>query len=460
MSSSMPLHRYDSTVSRSLAFLDQLFPQPRNYVIQLGDQIELPAAAAPTFRLVFKNIQGIKKLFSPPIELSLGEGYIHGDFDILGDIYTALGIVDTLAGQVQSLKKTLRLLGDYLSLPTQVVEKLSGRGPIELDGRVHTLERDRKAIQYHYDVGNNFYAIWLDRNMQYSCGYFPTGTEDLDTAQVRKMEHICRKLRLQPGETLLDIGCGWGGLIRYAAQNYGIKSLGVTLSQNQAEYAQQKIIEQGLEGQARVELCDYRSLSSASFDKIVSVGMYEHVGRSHLPEYFSHVYRLLKPGGLFLNHGIALREKAPKIVEDEVDGQPILRQVKSPIWSRWLEKSLLGVGSFSQKYIFPDGELELVSDANLFGEMAGFEVRDVENLREHYALTIRNWVKNLDTHRNEVEQVTDPVTYRTWRLYLASAVHGFESGSISVNQTLFSKPDNGKSYLPLSREDLYQPLRL
>ena len=163
------------------------------------------------------------------------------------------------------------------------------------------------AVQYHYDVGNDFYSLWLDRNLQYSCGYFPTGAEDLDTAQERKMEHICRKLRLQRGERLLDIGCGWGGLARYAASKYGVDVLGVTLSKNQKAYADEQIARAGLRERVAVELKDYRDLGNESFDKVVSVGMFEHVGRSHLPEYFAQVYRLLKPGGLFLNHGISRR---------------------------------------------------------------------------------------------------------------------------------------------------------
>jgi cyclopropane-fatty-acyl-phospholipid synthase len=460
MSSSVPYTGSDTAFQRSLAFLAKVFPQPRDYSIQVGDRYELPANSNPRFRLIFKNWQALKRLFSPPLELNLGEGFIRGDLDIQGDIYSAFDVLDTVSGVGQSLKSAISVVSDYLSLPAKKTEVLDGRGPIELHGRVHSLDRDRRAVQYHYDVGNDFYSIWLDKNMQYSCGYFPTGTEDLDTAQIRKMEHICRKLRLQPGETLLDVGCGWGGLVRYAAQNYGVKALGVTLSERQADYANQKIQELGLADQVHVELRDYRSLRSAAFDKIVSVGMFEHVGRSHLPEYFTHIFRLLRPGGLFLNHGISRREDEPRIIEVEKHGKRVPEEVKTPAIRQWLEKSILGIGSFSQKYIFPDGELELVSEVNLMAEQAGFEVRDVENLREHYALTIRNWVKNLADHQAEVERVSNPVTYRTWRLYLASSVHGFERGTISINQTLLTKPVNGKTYLPLSREDLYRPYLL
>ena len=205
--------------------------------------------------------------------------------------------------------------------------------------------------------------------MNYSCAYFRTGTEDIDTAQEAKLEHICRKLRFKPGERLLDIGCGWGGLVIYAAQRYGVRALGVTLSEKQYALANERIAAAGLTDRAAVNLLDYRDLSNAQFDKIVSVGMFEHVGRGHLPEYFAHAYRLLKPGGLFLNHGIST-------------AHPQTRQKKSA-WTQFIERNVLGSGQFVWRYIFPDGELEPVSEVNLVAEAAGFEVRDVENLREH-----------------------------------------------------------------------------
>ena len=460
MSTAVTGNALDQSWRRATAFLTELFHEPQDYSIILGNETILTAAQTPKFSLVFRDPGVIRRLFSPPLELSLGEGYIRGDMEILGNIYSAFDILNVIMNRLSGYAKFSRLMRDYLALPAGHLDQARGRGPLDLQGEVHSRERDRKAVQYHYDVGNDFYSIWLDKNMQYSCGYFPSGSEDLDTAQVRKMEHICRKLRLQPGETLLDIGCGWGGLLRYAAQRYGVRALGVTLSKQQAAFANQKAEDLELENYAKVELKDYRDLSSGSFDKIVSVGMFEHVGRSHLPEYFSQVYRLLKFGGLFLNHGIAMRMPAPRMVEVKSDSGTSLREVKPPFWKTWLDKNILATGSFSQKYIFPDGELELVSDANMFGEKAGFEVRDVENLREHYALTIRNWVKNLADHQPEVEKASDPITYRTWRLYLASSVYGFESGVISVNQTLFSKPTNGKNNLPYSREDLYRPFAI
>jgi cyclopropane-fatty-acyl-phospholipid synthase len=211
----------------------------------------------------------------------------------------------------------------------------------------------------------------------------------------------------------------------------------VTLSKNQRTYADEHIARAGLGELVTVELMDYRDLGDESFDKIVSVGMFEHVGRSHLPEYFAQVYRLLKPGGLFLNHGISQRAG----IDAEQQG--------------FIQQRILGLGTFQQKYIFPDGELTPVSQVNVLAEQAGFEVRDLENLREHYALTLRQWVKHLMEHRDEAIQVSDEVTYRTWRLYMSASAYGFESGSINVNQTLLSKMVNGHSHIPLTRADLY-----
>ena len=420
---------------RTAALLEVIFPPPRRFGIRLWEGSELPHEGQPPFQLVLNHPGALHRMFKPPIELSLGEAFIWNDFDIEGDIFSVFRLMDEIASRGFTGGEILQLGLGLLTMPSSGPQRLYGRGPVRARGVVHSRERDR---QYHYDVGNDFYRLWLDRNLQYSCGYFPTGSEDLDTAQELKMEHICRKLRLQPGEKLLDIGCGWGGLARYAASRHGVKVLGVTLSKNQKAYADEQAAKAGLSDDVRVELQDYRDLGDESFDKMVSVGMFEHVGRSHLPEYFAQTYRLLKPGGLFLNHGIS-RRAAPAAGSDGL-----------------LPKLIFGQGSFSQRYIFPDGELEPVSDVNVMAEQAGFEVRDLENLREHYALTIRNWVGRLAEHREEAIKASNEVTYRTWRLYLSASVYGFESGSINVNQSLLGKmTPNGWSSVPLSRADLY-----
>ena len=428
----------DSGIRRTADLLEKVFPSPRGFGIRLWDGSELPFEGRPSFALVLNHTAALRRMFKPPVELSLGEAFILKDFEIEGDIFSTFSLMDTIAARTFSLGEIVGIGSGLLELPASSAARPRGRGPLQLHGKIHSRERDLLAVQYHYDVGNDFYSLWLDRNMQYSCGYFPTGAEDLDIAQERKMEHICRKLRLQRGERLLDIGCGWGGLARYAATNYGVNVLGVTLSKNQKAYADEQIVRAGLRERVAVELKDYRDLDNESFDKVVSVGMFEHVGRSHLPEYFAQVYRLLKPGGLFLNHGIS-RRAAPKADE----------QI-------FIARHVFGRGTFQQKYIFPDGELTPVSAVNVMAEDAGFEVRDVENLREHYALTLRNWVNRLADHREEAIKVSDEVTYRTWRLYMSASVFGFESGNINVNQSLLAKMTcAGKSNVPFSRADIY-----
>jgi len=315
--------------------------------------------------------------------------------------------------------------------------------PARLRGRRGTRSRDQAAIQYHYDVGNDFYQLFLDRRMVYSCAYFPTGTEDLDAAQEAKLELICRKLRLKPGERLLDIGCGWGGMLIYAAERYGVEGVGVTLSRAQLELGRERVRQAGLEKLIRLELLDYRDLTGPPFDKIVSIGMFEHVGRQGRAEYFSQAFRLLKPGGLFLNHAISDRPHIPpRGLTDMV--------------SRALETVMVGKQHFRKRYIFPDGELMPVSEANLEAETAGFEVRDVENLREHYAETIRHWLRRLRQRQKEAIEIAGEPLYRLWELYLAGCIYHFDTALISVNQSLLVRPVDGRAGLPWSRADLYR----
>jgi cyclopropane-fatty-acyl-phospholipid synthase len=433
-----PVTRIDPIAQRTAHLLEIIFPQPRRFGLRLWDGTELAAEDHPAFALVLNHPGALRSMFTPPIELSLGEAFIRNDFEIEGDIFSAFPLLDEIARRGLSAGELLVIGLGMMTLPAAGPRRGAGRGPLEVHGEVHSKDRDRQVIQYHYDVGNEFYSLWLDRNMQYSCGYFPTGREDLDTAQELKMEHICRKLRLRAGERVLDIGCGWGGWARYAAMKHDVQVVGVTLSKKQKEYADSHMLQQELGERVRVELMDYRDLHDESFDKIVSVGMFEHVGLSHLPEYFDQAFRLLRPGGLFLNHGISRRGAA-------VPGAHSLFQ-----------RRIIGKDSFSQHYIFPDGELEPVSEVNLLAERAGFEVRDVENLREHYALTLRNWVRRLAAHRDEAIRAVGEVTYRTWRLYLSGSAYGFESGNINVNQSLLAKLESGgKGNVPMSRGDLY-----
>ena len=439
----------DLDQKRSQQILNQLFPPPRTFGVRLWDGSELAAAEKPAFNLVFNHPGAIRLMLTPPIELSLGEAFIHGDFDIEGDIFSAISIIDDISNRTFKPGEVARLAREMFSLPRLPHRQPVGRSPAQLSGVKHSRERDRLAIQYHYDVGNDFYALWLDQRMQYSCAYFATGTEDLDTAQEHKLEHICRKLRLNPNERLLDIGCGWGGLAMLAAEKYQAQVTGVTLSKNQAAYANERIANDRLGERVSIALQDYRDLGSETFDKIVSVGMFEHVGQDHLEEYFRQAYRLLKPGGLFLNHGISQRDSA------RTHGKAAYEEPQESTWQRFVERRLVGNGSFMQRYVFPDGELVPVSLAATIAEAAGFEVRDVENLREHYALTLRHWVNRLEKRRDEAIAAAGEMAYRVWRLYMSACVHGFESGMLNVNQILLLKPDGGKSNLPLTRADLY-----
>jgi cyclopropane-fatty-acyl-phospholipid synthase len=302
----------------------------------------------------------------------------------------------------------------------------------------HTEQRDAAAVRAHYDVGNHFYRLFLDRNMVYSCAYYPTGHETLEEAQVAKFDHICRKLRLQPGDKLLDIGCGWGGLIRHATSHYGVDALGITISPSQAEYAQERIAHAGLDERCRVELRDYRSLDgSETFDKVVSVGMAEHVGLSRMPTYFAQAWRLLRPGGLFLNHCIT---------KDREESRTLNKLLP------WKD------GDFTKKYVFPDGELVRLDVLVEAGLAAGFEARDVECLREHYARTLLEWTHRLEQH--EIEAVADvgPQLYRIWRLHMGGGAAGFASGRLTIHQIVFARAlaDGRIPDLPLSRADLYR----
>ncbi|HYP39238.1 MAG TPA: cyclopropane-fatty-acyl-phospholipid synthase family protein, partial [Chloroflexia bacterium] len=390
-----------------------------------------------------------------------GEAYLRDDFDIEGDIEAATALADGIANRLNSPLALARLMMRLASLPARElssVPALQDRAATDLAGKQHSLDRDATAVRYHYDVGNDFYALWLDRRMVYSCAYFRTGGETLDEAQEAKLEHICRKLRLQRGERLLDIGCGWGGLIMYAAERFGVHATGITLSKPQAELARKRIDESGLGGRCRVEVRDYREMpAGVQFDKIASVGMVEHVGRANLPRYFAQAYRLLRPGGLFLNHGIVDLRYIGNMTHNNMGQLRIggLERLASRATSG-LASKLWKRGQFGEKYVFPDGELLRPCDMVKYGEDAGFETRDMESLREHYTLTLRHWVRRLEAHHEEAVRIAGEVTYRIWRLYMAAGAHGFACGDGGLIQTLLSKQDGeGHSLLPLTREDLY-----
>ena len=298
---------------------------------------------------------------------------------------------------------------------------------------------DRDYIQFHYDIGNDFYRLFLDSEMLYSCGYFTDPSHSLEQAQQDKLDMICRKLRLRSGERFLDIGCGWGGLICHAAEKFGVEAHGVTLAQTQFDHVREKIRQRGLEGRVTVALRDYRAVEG-TFDKIASIGMFEHVGIANMPEYFGKINALLRDRGIVLNHGISRRAKAK--------GKARRFRRRRP------EQRLIA------KYIFPGGELDHVGHTLESLEASRFDVHDVEGWREHYALTTGHWCQRLSARRDEAVRLVGPERYRLWVAYLACVSASFRDGALQIFQVVASKhAAKGFSELPLTRGDLYAPAR-
>ncbi len=414
----------------TLKLLDDLFAGTHDISVRLWDGSLWPDEAPRPVTLVLNHPGALRAMLLPGTEVGMVEAYLFDDVDIEGSIENIFSLGEMVSARTGNWARKLGAARDLLRLPDQQNPRVTSRGPARLSGKAHSIERDRQAIAYHYNVSNDFYSLFLGRRMVYSCAYFRSPEQDLDTAQEQKLEHICRKLRLQPGRRLLDIGCGWGGLVIYAAQKYGVDATGITLSQPQAELANRRIAEAGLQGRARVQLQDYREVNDfGAYDALVSVGMFEHVGEALLPVYFERAFKLLKPRGVFLNHGIARRA----------------------IDKGWDPRS------FSSAYVFPDGETLPIWLTLRAAEQAGFEVRDVESLREHYTLTLRRWVANLEAAHERAVQFVDEPTYRVWRIYMSGSAHGFDHGRLNVYQSLLVKPDeSGASGLPLTREDLYR----
>jgi cyclopropane-fatty-acyl-phospholipid synthase len=297
--------------------------------------------------------------------------------------------------------------------------------------RLRTKRTDARAIEYHYDVSNDFYALFLDRRMVYTCAYYRRPDGDLDHAQEDKLDLVCRKLRLEPGERLLDIGCGWGSLVVWAAEHYGVRAHGVTLSRRQAEYGQAWIRRLGLEDRARVDHLDYRDLPrDTRFDKIAAIGVIEHLGIRNYPGYFARVHEMIEPGGLFLNHGIT-HEKH---------------------WKRSSQTEFL------ERHVFPNGQMDNVSHILDVLERARFEILDVESLREHYARTTKQWAERLQANAERARALVGERTYRTWVAYLASSSVGFTRGNIGLYQVVAARADPARrAAVPTTREAIYAP---
>ncbi len=411
----------------SLRVLRRLFGREylRHFGVKFWDGTLLPAHQTQRFAFCLNAPHALRAALTPPLELSPGQTFVDGALDVEGDLESAIDALRRAADGLSGFSQ-LALLLALKRLPEPPAPNVDGAA--RLDGVLHSRERDAAAVSFHYDQPVEFYRAFLDPDLVYSCAYFDDGITTLTEAQRAKSDYILRKLRIAPGDSFLDIGCGWGALVIRAAQR-GAHALGITLSRRQCEEAQRRIAAAGLGDRAFVELRDYRELGDWRFHKIASVGMVEHVGRERLGEYFQAVSRALLPGGLFLNHGI-------------VDQSP--------------ERSGYRAGGFMGRYVFPDGDLLPISDMLEFAERSGFEVRDVENLREHYARTLRAWVANLERNAADAVAAAGERAYRIWRLYMAGSAQGFASGRMGVFQSLLAKPRaDGSLDLPATRRGLY-----
>jgi cyclopropane-fatty-acyl-phospholipid synthase len=405
-------------IANSLAALFRGYDGPA-FAIRLWDGFVWSSspAAAPACTIVVHSPAALRSLLLDPSQLTLGEAFLYKQIDVEGDLFSVFEAAEHLVRRPLPLRR-------------RVLRSILAFGQSVLHDATHSRRRDRASIAYHYDQPLDFFRPWLGPTLVYSCACFESPSDSLEDAQERKLDLICRKLRLQPNQRFLDIGCGWGSLIVHAAARRHADAWGITLSRQQAATVEQRIDDAGLTHTCHVCLRDYRDLDPAqTFDKIASVGMSEHVGLRNLPLYFRIAHRLLKPGGVFLNHAIArASHSAPR-----------------------------GTDSFIRRYVFPDGDLVTVTQAIAAAESAGFEVRDVENLREHYEITLRRWVEGLRRHQSTLLRQVPETTFRIWLLYMAGCAEAFHRGDIGVYQVLLSRPDRGASRLPLTRADWYQP---
>ncbi|MFF7053625.1 class I SAM-dependent methyltransferase [Streptomyces griseorubiginosus] len=417
---------------RLKSLLEQLLGSELPVRIRAWDGSQSGPPGAPA--LVVRNRRAVRRLLWKPGELGLARAWVAGDLEIEGDFYGALALLSGLVWERDDTRSGFQILRDArtrgalfglvrlggLPLPPAPPREEIRRAR----GHLHTRRSDKRAISHHYDVGNGFYELVLGPSMVYSCAYWPDPDATLEQAQHDKLDLVCRKLALRPGQRLLDVGCGWGSMAIHAAREYGVSVVGITLSHEQAAYARKRVADAGLTDRVEIRVQDYRDVADGPYDAISSIGMAEHVGSEKYLEYAQDLYRLLVPGGRLLNHQIARRPMS--------------------------DESAYDLDEFIDAYVFPDGELAPLGTTVTQLERAGFEVRDVESIREHYAHTLRRWVTNLESGWQRAVRLTGPGRARVWRLYMAACALGFERNHLGVNQVLAVRtPESGVSGLPL-----------
>ncbi|NYH98147.1 SAM-dependent methyltransferase [Cupriavidus plantarum] len=398
----------DTQLERWIADVREHANLPVRLRLWNGSEFALGRFDTPDVTLTVREAAALPLLLVPSLD-NLGEAYVQQKIDLDGKLADIINVGYGFSNAAKSLA------GGMLAKVAQHF--------------THSKQEDKAAIQYHYDVSNDFYQRWLDPRMVYSCAYFENGDEDLATAQLKKIDHILTKIRLQPGQTLLDIGCGWGALVIRAAQKFGARCVGVTLSQNQFDLATARVKEAGLEDRIEIRLQDYRDVPG-QFDRITSVGMFEHVGKDNLPGYFGRIRELLTDDGVAMNHGITATD--PDSGKVPMDG-----------------------AGFMDRYVFPQGELPHIGLVLHTMQQGGLEAFDVELLRRHYAQTLRHWAENFEAHGDAIREMVGETKFRIWRVYLAGCAHAFTTDQMSIYQVVCHKAGRQAETLPTSRRYIY-----